>query len=171
MRLTDAQIWDFMQKNGQNPSGPRPKERKKRGNEESRSQCALIAWWASAHAGFGVPERLLFSIPNGGWRDPVGAAILKREGQRNGVPDLMLCVPRGIYHALFLEMKIATGVVSAEQKAFIRAAWMHNYAAHVAHSLDEAIEAITTYLNTKWPPTDRSAGLLKWRGSNSNSTR
>jgi hypothetical protein len=149
MRLTDTQLYDFMAKNGMNPEGPRPKERKRRKNDESRMQCALISWWHVAHAGFGVPERLLFKVSNDGLRSPVMGAIMKREGLRAGVPDLMLCVPRGIYHALFLELKLPTGKVSDDQKAFIADAWAHNYSAYVAYSLDEAINDITAYLNTK----------------------
>jgi hypothetical protein len=145
-RLPDAALWDKMQQLGQNPSGPRPLPPRKRDNEESRSQTDLIVWWHTAHKDFGIPEMLLYSIPNGGWRDPVGAKILKREGQRNGVSDLFLAVPRCEYHGLYVEMKAAKGVVSKEQEEFLKHVTAQGYEAKVCRSYDEAVKEIEGYL-------------------------
>ena len=56
-----------------------------------------------------VPELLdMFAIPNGGLRDKITAANLKREGVKPGVPDIFLPVARGGWHGLFVEMKRRT---------------------------------------------------------------
>ncbi len=124
---------------------PPPKPRK---NEESIAQCAVIAWWAVAHNQYGVPECLLFSIPNGGRRSPRDMVFLKREGLRPGVTDLFLSVPSGIWHGLYCEMKTATGRVSDEQESFMDSVVARNYFAKVCRSSDEAIKLIKEYLIT-----------------------
>ena len=129
---------------GENVPVPPPK--KKHGNEESAMQCALIKWWAVACKTYGIPERLLFSIPNGGRRDPLAMVFLKREGLRPGVPDLFLSVPRGHWHGLYVEMKTATGRVRDEQHEFIESVRVNNYAAFVCRSADDAKAIIERYL-------------------------
>ena len=56
------------------------------------------------------PElKLLHHCPNGGKRDRVSAAVLKRQGVKAGVPDLHLPVPKGQYASLYIEMKYGDG--------------------------------------------------------------
>ena len=56
------------------------------------------------------PElKLLHHCPNGGKRDRVSAAVLKRQGVKAGVPDLHLPVPKGQYASLYIEMKYGNG--------------------------------------------------------------
>jgi len=122
---------------------PAPKKRK---NEESAAQCEVIKWWATACKAYDIPEILLFSIPNGGRRDPLAMIFLKREGLRNGVPDLFLSVPRGHWHGLYVEMKTATGRVRDEQHEFIESARVNNYVAFVCRSAEDAKAIIERYL-------------------------
>src|SRR5258708_3842236 len=62
----------------------------------------------------------LFAIPNGGLRTKVTAANLKVEGVKRGIADVQLAVARGIFHALFIEMKKPGEIKgqSNEQKEF-----------------------------------------------------
>lgn len=122
---------------------PAPKKRK---NEESIAQQALIQWWSVACKSCGIPEHLLFSIPNGGRRDPLAMVFLKREGLRNGVTDLFLSVPRGRWHGLYVEMKTETGRVSDDQKSFISDVDSFGYCALVCRSAEEAKAVIDRYL-------------------------
>lgn len=146
MHYDDPKIAKLLRDQGVEPMFVvRPK--RKRNNEESRSQQAVIKWWATACREFGVPEMLLFAIPNGGWRDPVGAKILKREGQRNGVADLFLSVARGKQHGLYIEMKAEHGVVSSDQSLFLTTAHAQGYAVTVAYSTEQAMAAVRDYLN------------------------
>lgn len=67
------------------------------------------------------PElKLLHHCPNGGKRDRVSAAVLKRQGVKAGVPDLHLPVPKGQYASLYIEMKYGDGRLQKEQKDFFK---------------------------------------------------
>jgi len=123
-----------------------PPPKKKHGNEESAMQCALIKWWSVACKTYQIPERLLFSIPNGGRRDPLAMIFLKREGLRPGVCDLLLALPGKSTHGLFLELKTSTGKVSPEQEQFIADVRRFGYTAVVCRSTDEARKVITEYI-------------------------
>jgi len=135
---------------------PELKQRKERAPSmeptERASQRALVEWWFHAHKSYGLPKFALFAVPNGQILrgDEKARAIqmtsMKLEGFRNGVPDLMLAVARGYHNGLFIEMKTRTGIVSAEQKAFIEYLNAAHYKAEVCRSTELAIEAITTYL-------------------------
>ena len=70
---------------------------------EHAEQVLLMQWWALSHKLFGVPEQLLFAIPNGGERNIIVAARMKKEGVRAGVPDLFLAAPKGGFHGLLTE--------------------------------------------------------------------
>lgn len=123
-----------------------PPPKKKHGNEESAMQCALIKWWAVACKAYGIPERLLFSIPNGGRRDPLAMVFLKREGLRPGVCDLFLAMPGHNAAGLFVEMKTPSGKVSTEQVLFMMDVRKFGYRAYVCRSFDEARIIITAYI-------------------------
>ncbi len=53
----------------------------------------------------GIIYENTFAVPNGQVRDVRIARKLKAEGQRNGVPDLCLDIPRGPFHGFRCEMK------------------------------------------------------------------
>ena len=55
-----------------------------------------------------------FAVPNGGRRDRITGAILKREGVKAGVPDIIIVRDGG--SVAFLEVKTPTGALSASQK-------------------------------------------------------
>ncbi len=158
--IPDARLWDKLKEQGL-ATGARPPERKKRSNEEGKMQREVIKWWCMASRGFGVPEILLLSIPNGGGGGEMRGHWLKMEGCRKGAPDLMLCVAgggivmdhakkeaffRGNYHALFLELKTPTGRLSPEQEVYhghLRAA---GYRVEVVRTFEECVATITSYL-------------------------
>ena len=115
---------------------------------EHLEQVTLIKWWALACKQFGIPEQLLFAIPNGGKRDVISAKLLKDEGVRAGVPDLFIAVPKGDYHGLFIEMKKAKGgQVSKSQKEMGALLLGQNYCVAVCHGWVEAKQIIERYLN------------------------
>lgn len=84
---------------------------------EHEEQAALIAWARLIERR--IPEvGLLYAIPNGGWRHPRTAALLKAEGARAGVWDLHLPVPRNGATGLWIEMKRPGGRLTPEQAAW-----------------------------------------------------
>lgn len=126
---------------------------------EHQEQVTVVQWAMSQRAV--LPQAaLLFAIPNGGDRPKVTkvgrdsaivrfspeALRLKLSGVQPGVPDLMLPVPRGKWHGLFIEMKSRSGKVRAEQREWLRILRRHGYGAIICRGADAAIEAIRGYL-------------------------
>jgi hypothetical protein len=114
---------------------------------EHAEQVLLMQWWALSHQQFGIPEQLLFAIPNGGERNIIVAARMKKEGVRAGVPDLFLAVPRGEFHGLFIEMKKPKGGrVSKNQSSMMKLLAAQGYASKVCCGWVEARVEIERYL-------------------------
>jgi len=119
---------------------------------EHEEQVALFQWAAANEERYpGLAN--LFSVPNGGYRPMVTAAQLKAEGQKPGVPDCFLAVPRpGVngkgYHGLFLELKRSdrSNHATPLQKEWIERLRQWGYQAVVCYGAQEAIEVIKTYL-------------------------
>lgn len=124
-------------------------------------QVALISWWSSYCREVNVPEFLLWHTPNsavyGGsreQREKMGA-MLKRLGQRSGVPDLALMYPKTRYvrtpdaydiHGLFIELKSPTGIVSPEQTAMLSELQKQGYQTAVCRTVEDAKKVIMEYL-------------------------
>ena len=113
---------------------------------EHKHQAALCQWWGLQCHRFGIPENLLFAVPNGGARNVVTGAILKAEGVRRGIPDLFLAVPKDNYHGLFIEMKTERGHLSKDQKEMIDILQKKGYDCVVCHGYEKAVAAILRYL-------------------------
>lgn len=94
----------------------------------------------------------LFSIPNGGSRHGLEAENLKEQGQKNGVPDLFIALPRGKFHGLFIEMKrLPTEgkgkiVISESQWEWHHRLKAAGYATYFCYGYDEAMRTIKAYL-------------------------
>ena len=88
---------------------------------------------------------LYFAVPNGIFlKDRTTAfkiiAKMKAEGFKNGVPDLVVFMPKFI---LFIEMKTKTGTASEEQKSWIEKINKYFYAkAVVCKGFEEAKKII-----------------------------
>jgi len=75
-----------------------------RRRSEATEQETLIQWCGWQQSKY--PElKLIYHIPNGGSRNTLEAANLKRQGVKAGVPDLCLPVARNGFHGLYIEMK------------------------------------------------------------------
>lgn len=117
---------------------------------EHEEQVALFQWAEMAQAEH--PElALLFAVPNGGYRPMTTAAQLRDEGVRSGVPDCCLPVARGRWHGLWLELKRVnrTNHPTPAQVEWIERLRTYGHMVVVAYGAQEAIDAITTYLDTK----------------------
>lgn len=117
---------------------------------ESQEQAAVVSWFDLQHPRLS-PH--LFAVPNGAWlagSNRQRAALvnkMKKEGMRSGVPDLILALPRGGYHGLFIEMKrLKGGTISEPQKKYMETLNEHGYLAVVCRGSDSAIGEIKEYL-------------------------
>jgi hypothetical protein len=120
---------------------------------EHEEQKIVVEWLdtyaALRWSGLAVVDGRLpyFAVPNGGKRHIATAKKLKAEGVRAGVPDLVIAIPRGQWHGLFVEMKVKKGgVVQPSQRAWINGLIEMGYCAVWCKGADQAIEAITKYL-------------------------
>lgn len=127
---------------------------------EHQEQAALFDW-AAEHADKRL--EMLFAIPNGagvnhqhsrnGKRFSLEGAKLKREGMKQGVPDVFLACPSKVNHVwkngLFIEMKRAKkslSRVTPEQLQWKAALEAMGYCVAVCYGADEAKAAIENYL-------------------------
>ncbi|MBK8127308.1 MAG: VRR-NUC domain-containing protein [Elusimicrobia bacterium] len=116
-------------------------------DREHLEAVSFVHWWNLFAERFGVSNRLLWAIPNGGHRHPFVAAKMKAEGVQRGACDYVLFVPRQGYHGLAIELKVAkTGRVSPDQKSMIELLKEQGYVANVCFGWDEARLVVEGYL-------------------------
>ena len=128
-------------KNATARRGARPKFRV----SEEDEQKALIERCRLYQGRYPELSRL-YAVPNGGYRHKATAAKMKAEGQRAGVLDLALDVPRGGYHGFKLELKAQGGTVSEAQYRELVAGAAEGYKCVVAWGAEEAWREIEAYL-------------------------
>lgn len=112
---------------------------------EHTEQAALFEWaaWNQSKA---AALNMLYAVPNGGKRDKRTAAMLKAEGVKRGVPDVVLPVARGGFHGLYIEMKVGRNKTSDEQNTWIAALEAEGYCTVVAYGWEAAARALCDYL-------------------------
>jgi hypothetical protein len=119
---------------------------RRRAQPEAEIQRTLIAHFVVR----GVPGVFVSHPPNGGYREPTEAAILKGMGVRPGLPDV-IAIKGGQVYAI--ELKTENGrATSAQLQAIgeLRAAGAH---AEVCYGLDRALAQLEAW------------GLLRGRAS------
>ena len=120
-----------------------------RKNDESKIQQSFIRWFSLQYSKL---DKLLFAIPNGGKRSKITASIMKSEGQKRGVADLFLSIPKRTYsdveykNGLYIETKTDIGKQSKEQKEFQKAVESQGYQYTICRSIEEFIKTINDYL-------------------------
>ena len=93
-----------------------------------------------------IPDKLVFHVPNGGSRNKIEAANLKRQGVKPGVSDVIILIPRNGFASLCLEFKTESGTQSDEQKEFQRQAEACGSKYVIVRSVAAAIEVTKEYL-------------------------
>ena len=118
-------------------------------HKESAEQIALFGWaaWMSGRC----PElNLMYHIPNGGKRNALEAARLKREGVKAGVSDIHLPVARGGYHGLWIEMKALDGDKPTQaQQDWLDSMNSEGHFATACYGAKEAQSIIEGYLSQR----------------------
>ena len=112
---------------------------------EAAEQQALFHW-ASIMESREPRLRLLYHIPNGGYRFKSTAGQLKTLGVGPGVPDLCLPCPARGYHGLYIEMKASNGKVSNAQGMWVAALCEQGYDAVVLFGWVSVMQHLCWYL-------------------------
>lgn len=110
---------------------------------ESQLQASFFAWFRRQYP---YKTYECFSIPNGGKRDVITGARMKKEGAVAGVWDVLLlnngtC---GTSKGLFIEFKVKPNKLTDNQIAFQKANYYYDF--EVCYTLDEAVKAVNDYL-------------------------
>jgi hypothetical protein len=113
---------------------------------EAEEQRELFKW-AKRQSGRHPELQYMYHVPNGGRRRTREAALLRAEGVKSGVPDIVLPAPKRPYHGLYIEMKRQkSGTVSEDQKKYLDFLNFAGYKAVVCHGWKEASDTIMNYL-------------------------
>lgn len=89
-----------------------------------------------------APGVFAFHVPNGGYRKPVEAAIMKGLGVKAGVPDI-IAIHKGKVYAL--ELKTEKGRPTEAQLAALGAIEAAGGYTALCHGLDPALRALETW--------------------------
>lgn len=116
--------------------------------DEGGHQEAIIQW-CQYRKGIYPELDLLYHVPNGGKRDRTTATVLKRQGVKAGVPDLVLPVARSGYHGLYVELKAPGGKLEPSQVEYLEGVEQQGYLALVCVGWQAAVEALADYLEEK----------------------
>lgn len=115
-------------------------------NSESNEQISLFEWCEYSLGKY--PElKLLFHVPNGGYRSTATAGRMKAEGVKAGVPDLFLPVAKRGYHGLFIEMKAGKNKPTANQIRWLEDLSKEGYLTAVCYGWEDAAKILVEYLN------------------------
>lgn len=82
-----------------------------------------------------TPRLCVFSVPNGGSRNPIEAKKLKATGMKAGVSDMIVLLPNA--KTLFIELKTETGIQSDVQKEFEQHVVSLGFEYHLIRSLEQ----------------------------------
>ena len=116
---------------------------------EDKLQAACVKWFRLQY-----PQHVLFAIPNGGNRNAITGAMLKKTGTLAGVADLFLMCAKdsGFWdgcnesNGLFIELKVGKNGQTATQQKFEHEAKKAGYAYKICRSFDEFKTTIYKYL-------------------------
>ena len=112
-------------------------------HRESQIQRASVKWFRLQYRQF---RNLLFSVPNGGCRNPIEAKIMKAEGVVPGVSDLILLVSRKGFNSLCMECKTDKGSQSENQLIWQADCEANGNKYVIFRSVDEFINIVNEYL-------------------------
>lgn len=119
---------------------------------EDQLQEACVTWFRLQY-----PDVVIMAIPNGGKRNAIEAAKLKRTGTLAGVADLFVMRSKvenmerymTIWHGLWIEMKVGKNRLTESQTDFMIITNIENYRYHVCRSFDDFKKVIEDYLGQR----------------------
>jgi len=91
--------------------------------------------------------RLMVAIPNAAKRSYKLAAMLKAEGMRKGMLDVLFLVPRKGFAGMAIEFKKIGGKLTPEQLEYIDLLQKENWLVAVLTDAEEAVRLVKNYLS------------------------
>lgn len=127
---------------------------------ENQHQIALFKWSRQPSVRRAYPElKLLFHIKNETKEGAKQVSVDRALGVKKGVPDLCLPIPRGKYHALYIEMKTEKGRTSEQQDWWLEALREAGNCACVCRGWETAVQVLTWYLALQ-PGENGTGGVM-----------
>ena len=114
-------------------------------SKEAQEQAILIQW-CKLNENRVEALKYIFHVPNGGYRNKIEAANLKRQGVKSGVPDLLLLVPNDKYIGLAIEMKVGKNKATENQLRWLKFLKKQGYKTCICYGAEEGIKVIKEYL-------------------------
>lgn len=108
---------------------------------ESKIQQGMVQWFRAQY-----PRYICAAIPNGGFRNPHEAAIMRSEGVLAGFSDLIVIAEGNV---LFVEVKAAKGKQSPKQEVFQADVERLGFQYSVCRSLDDFRFTVMRWLREK----------------------
>ncbi|WVM04107.1 hypothetical protein [Salinibacter phage B2_17] len=116
-------------------------------NQSEEDIHKAVVEWADRQAQTLPALDFLFHVPNGGSRHVAEAEKLRRMGTRQGVPDLLLPIPRAAGCGLALELKSPSGRLRPTQAWWLDHLREAGWAVAVAWTFSEARHVLRSYLD------------------------
>lgn len=111
-------------------------------SKEAITQTACVNWFR-----YEFSEYLIYSIPNGGSRNVIEAANLKRQGVLAGIPDIHIPVAKKGFNSLYIELKAGKNKTTSNQNEIIEKLRNLNNKVEICYSFDDFYKIVTDYLN------------------------
>lgn len=111
---------------------------------EHDTQAAFFEW-VRYMANRDSRYRLIWAIPNAAKRSWWLGKRMRAEGLTKGAPDVIVAVPCGGYHGMFIEFKYGKNTTTPEQKEMLGLLQGQNYLAVVVFEVDHAVEVVSRY--------------------------
>lgn len=110
----------------------------------------LLFNWASMNEDFFPELKNMLHVPNEGKR--TNGAVLKAAGLKDGVPDVLLLVPRNGFCGLAIEMKFGKNKTTASQKEWLERLKKAGYKTAICYGFLEAQAEVREYLRQLGKP-------------------
>lgn len=107
-------------------------------------------WFNWLHFLSDLPDywtRLIYAVPNGGFRNPKEAIRFQAEGVKSGIPDVNVDIPNEVYHGMRIEFKKPGGTLSDTQVDIHALLDAQGYYVVTCYTVEEAINELENYLN------------------------
>lgn len=118
-----------------------------RNNPEAQAQAAYFQILALNEKRLPRLKWIHASMNGASASSKAAAAQRKAQGQKAGVSDICIPIPRNGYHGAWFELKIKPNKVSDAQKEFLAAMTDEGYYAIAVWSLSELIQKTEYYLD------------------------